>query len=724
MLYPSISSLRYICVSLITEFENVLRVENDSEALTRRLSQLPGQLGATDVEVVLCQALIWMRDDPPREILGAPEWCQATLAPTDDMIVRYAKALRVGTASTDKQWIGWSDDGEMFLDRSDSIVGGARGYPLVLASMGFPIRLNKSSKKKSGSGCIRIVMVTLLAVLAAVVSYKSKSTLVASAACQVDEGLMFDGDTRSFMYSKVGNLAGEILPYLETAAPGSDLLNNEIERPAPDGEATNDPKGLVLPPCEHVSMCTVAAIDHSNGDVQDTSFAASDRVELSVHQPVAGVLYETNAVPNLDTAVVTNQDIMKKMEDIYATEIHEIEIEIEVETNGLLQDSDSYSAEGPDYAIEADDSLHASPSYATETQANEIKVDEILEDSRLDAIRFAHEASQQTKKATQMAKDIVSQYLADAIRLKSEGIPKDGDTKESPFYETSSEDESPVYQPAEEFYGEEDALPNHIPEARTDSAATIDSMEEEEVEEEHSNIQEDPLEEDFMPNHISEAHTDSAATIDSIEEEEVEEVHSNIQEDPLEEDALPNHITEVHTNSAPTIESTEIERVEIMSAKDIKGGMDKNHVNEEPEHDIDGHDTVEDRHLDVIRLAQEVSRHTQTAFQIAQNIVSRYLMDSNQDELEDEKVAEYQRVLVNKGESRDSSNQDTVVKKPIQIVSIQLREPFFSKDDVTSIFEQMMNSFIDLPRSKKKKKRQVAHGKMAQLWNHLIEEFV
>jgi hypothetical protein len=695
MLYPSISSLRYICVSLITEFESVLRVENDSEALTRRLLQLPGQLDATDVEVVLFQALIWMRDDPPREIMGAPEWFQATLAPTDDMIVRYAKALRVGTASIDKRRVGWSDDGWMFLDRRDSIVGGARDYPLVLASMGFPIGLNKISKKKSESGRIRIVMVTLLVVLASVVLYKSKSTFFASAACQVDaivsdilnqnwtklrihqtEGLVFDGDSRSLMDSKVGKLAGEILPCLETAAPESDCLDNKIEPPEPDGEATNDPRGLVSPPCEHVSLGTVAAIDHSNGDVQDTSFAASDRVELSVHQPVAGLLDETNAVPNPDTAecndpVVTNQDIRKKMEDIYATETPEIE----VETNGLLQDGNSYSAEGPDYAIEADDSNHASPSYTTETQANKIKVDEILEVSRLGAIRLAHEASQQTKKAAQMAKDMVSQYLADAIRLKGEGVPKDGDAKETPFYETSGEDESPVYQPPGEFYGEDDALPKHVTKANTDSAATIDSMEEEEVEEEHSNI----------------------------------------QADPLEEDALPNHSTEARTDSAATIESTEIERVEIMSAgqnssfvdtdaKDTKGGMDKSHVNEELEHDIDGHAIVENRHLDVIRLGQEASRHTQTAFQISQNIVSRYLMDSNQDEPEDEKVAEDHGVLVNKEESHDSSNQETVAKKPIQIVSIQLREPFFSKDDVTSIFEQMMNSSIDLldPRRRRR----------------------
>jgi hypothetical protein len=361
----------------------------------------------------------------------------------------------------------------------------------------------------------------------------------------------------------------------------------------------------------------------------------------------------------------------------------------------------------------------------TETQArNEIKFDEILEDSRLDAIRLAHEASQQTKKAAQMAKYSVSQYLADAIRLKGEGVPKDSDTKGTSYYETSGEDESPVYQP--------DALPNHVTEANTDSAAAIDSMEEEEVEEEHSNTQEDPLEEDASPNHVTEANTDSAATIDSMEEEEVEEEHSNTRADPLEEDALPNNFTGAHTDSAATIESTEIERVEIMSAgqnssfvdtdaKDTKGGMDKSHVNEEPEDDIDGHHIVEDRHLDVIRLGQEPHRHTQTAFQIAQNIVSRYLMDSNQDEPEDEKVAEDQGVLVNKEER---SNQGTVAKKPIQIVPIQLREPFFSKDDVTSIFEQMMNSSIDLPRPKKKKKRQVAHGNMAQFWNHLIEEFV
>eukprot|EP00980_Cylindrotheca_fusiformis_P003966 scaffold871_cov130-Cylindrotheca_fusiformis.AAC.43 len=371
---------------LVPEFENVLRVEKESEAIAAKILNLPAQLKDTDLEVALFRALLWMRDEPPHDTEGEagniePDWFRATLAPTDYTVVTYAKELRScrgGEGSTAKIRKSYED---RFLGGRDAIVDEASDYPLVFAAMGSPIR--RYNTANATQGCTRAIIVALLAIAVIILSKPVWSTtgLGATVADHMDGAI---SDILDKNWTKQGKLKGGMLFKLDSILPESASLPDDTESPIPAVEQKNiDSSGLASPVWDQVS-------NH-------------DRNELSPEDE--SMPHETNSDPRSGAGANTDipsttiaEDLDQKTHLLDTTETPEEDSE----TKPLLRGQPD-----PDIERETENDSQS----ATLVQEDERNDDPLLERSRLDAIRLAAESSRQTLTASKMAENTVSKYL-------------------------------------------------------------------------------------------------------------------------------------------------------------------------------------------------------------------------------------------------------------------------------------------------------------------------
>lgn len=772
---------------MIAQFESVLTAEQDKEVVTRKILHLPAQIEATDVEVVLFRALVWMRVDPPQSFKSSntttaatptatttttmPEWFLATRAPTDYTVVCHAKQLREMNNHNNNNNGGGGGDNkkkiriafeEQFLGGSDADDHDdvPNEYPLVHASMGSPVWSAKNNKKKAESdGCSKVFIVIFLVTAAilctlgasapdrvdAVVADILEKNWTKQVIHQMEELFAWkeeDDDASSnsnssslLMDTRMGKLAGEFMAFFETAAAATppaatesskgdsrmeemkEIVEAQIMPESVRSEESRNSRNMASPACDSIAM-----VNNNEENV----------TQPSLHEPVEGLLHDTNSANQDDLLDVAHDaSIQQKIEEVDASTSDGAEIEKE----SIAQDK-------AEMAIELEKSHTRSLNAAHENE-----LDTIVEDSRLDSIRLADEASQQTQTASKMAKDIVSQYLADAIRVADEGtaMRMNDVIQESPEDETSDKAAIPEDQPAEEEFVLEIVV------GQVDSAAIVEPVDDQ-LGEEPNDIKEVAEKDNLSPtpDTTTEESEEIPSGVNAVEGEEIEE--EIIEEYAIDADAVPTEAQtdlsaevgadevseqnikdgmEVHHINDATIglvgETVEsIEEIELGEREDTKGGdgdsdadsfppvdstiketereVDGSQTNEEPEPvPIDDH---ENSLADDSRLDQDSSETTHApAFFRAQSIVSRILT----------------------GTTENSSDQEVVSKE--RIPSIEFDEPFFSKDDVTAIFEKLMKSSIDPPpgRRKQKIKKTLAHAKMAGLaefWDKLIEEFL
>ncbi|KAL3942702.1 MAG: hypothetical protein SGBAC_003147 [Bacillariaceae sp.] len=653
----------------IWDFQKELLAETDTNKIRSMVINLPSKLNSMeDIEAVVSRATKWMKDesseDSSTDLQQIPAWVTATVAPADSAMVEYARHLRETVTEEGTALIPSGGARSNIMAENDwfSVEDPKSRFVSTLKARALKENEKEARTSSNKSSWILVLLILLLAAAVVLgletdcsVILGAKRTITRSDNCLRQLSALYWEDSR-----------------LEAMGHH---FKDEIQR------VLLDLKILDAPDDPSTELDSGASSSHIH---EEEVLDGSDADDDAVMSP-SGNVGDENVGKELMEDAVSEAPRQLNTEHFARDQeaLDESEPSVVPEEDAVV---DQNEAEAPESMREDPGSSIVDSSMDDDNEdAVAEESDDPVEQSRRDAERLLKETLHQTEAASKLAESIVSQFLEEAKSIAGEKLVEDDaaseTTKESSevLQPDPSREEDNAIASAEGFVD----FDHHFDLAVNDSKDEADTVPPE-------------LDESSSKQRIEAANGD-------VDQPSINRIEDQVDEERIEGgcETLGGTATE---NEATQDQSDSIHSPLQIEERLLGARIDDDHASDVNEregttNEVSG-DIADDPSEDEAPMSEEPSmdRHTTAEYET---------MDKCSGDGVDEKSMEtdHQAMKAMKAIGAENDDGATVLGLAQGLLSrylgyvsyddepreiIQLSTPFFSKDDVSDVFEQLM----------------------------------
>ncbi|CAJ1948409.1 unnamed protein product [Cylindrotheca closterium] len=406
-------SILYVCISLLVYFQKELLAEMDTDKIRAVLMDLPSKLNSTEkAEAVLSQAMEWMTKSVSDEIeVDIPTWVTATVAPADSAMVEYARHLRETVTERGKALVSDGRCGDKEEKDWFSVTMEDSKSRFVAAFKAKALKQKEEEARRSSNKSSWVLVLVLLLLAASVI-------VGVETDCSILLGTKRTTSSRSDCLHQISDLYLEdTMQYASQLQAMGHNLCDEIKQKmmelkmayAPPDSSTVSDNGVVKGIQEEEAV---------ESDPSDTVMSPSENLDDDQMVEATNEESSNEALENLSSSDITNNDVKA---------LDESESSIDSEDDTTL---DRIEPEASAPILEEPD---RSPDSTIVDDHDTVESDGPVEQSRQDADRLMKETLHQAAEASKFAESLVSQFLEEAKHIAA------GEVVEGAFSETTQE---------------------------------------------------------------------------------------------------------------------------------------------------------------------------------------------------------------------------------------------------------------------------------------------